>query len=101
VTAPYLRFASSNDENYQDAPIVSASGGDGGSGMEGRLAKVEASVENIQTALGDIKTDVRELRSEISNVRDKIDANFIITWAGVIGVALGLAFLMAKGFHWL
>jgi hypothetical protein len=69
------------------------SGGDDG-GMEARVAKLEATVEHIQRDLTDIKQDVREIRSSMST-------DFRLTWGGLIALALGLAGLMAKGFHWL
>lgn len=68
-------------------------GGDDG-GMEARVAKLEATVEHIQRDISDIKQDVREIRSSIST-------DFRLTWGGLIALALGMAGLMAKGFHWL
>jgi hypothetical protein len=46
------------------------SGGGGGTsgGMEPRVAKLEASVENIQRDIADIKTDVREFRNGIGGL---------------------------------
>lgn len=62
--------------------------------MEVRVAKLESDVESIKVNVTDIKADIRGLR-------DKIDRHFIIGWTGVIAAALGLAWLMAKGFKWL
>lgn len=39
--------------------------GDGGDGMEARIAKLESDVGHIQNDIGDIKTDIRELRNWI------------------------------------
>ena len=77
----------------RDLPGLFGPGRNAGS-MEARLAKVEAAVEHIQTDIGDVKTDVREIRA-------KIDANFLITWGGLIAAVLGLGALMAKGFKWI
>lgn len=66
---------------------------DGGS-MEPRIAKLESDVDHIQDDIQEIKKDLRTLLT--GGV-----AAFVITWAGLITSALGLAYLMAKGFHWL
>jgi hypothetical protein len=69
--------------------------------MEARVARLEASVEHIERDIVDIKTDVRSTRETIDRLRDRIEADFRITWAGIIALALGNAGLMAKGFGWL
>jgi hypothetical protein len=63
------------------------------SGMEARVAKLEAGVEHIQRDIGDIKADVR-------TIRDHARTDFRILFGGIIAVALGLAGMMARGFHW-
>jgi len=72
------------------------SGGGGGTsgGMEPRVAKLEAAVEHIQRDTTDIKTDVRTLR-------DNARTDFRVLFSAIIVVALGLAGMMARGFHWL
>jgi hypothetical protein len=62
--------------------------------METRVAKLETSVEYIRRDISDLRQDVREVRSLVA-------MDFRVTWAGLIAVALGLAGMMAKGFHWL
>jgi hypothetical protein len=69
-------------------------GGGEGSGIEGRIAKLESSVEHIESDVKEIKDDLRTL------LKGGIAA-FVLTWAGLIASALGLAYLMAKGFKWL
>lgn len=70
-------------------------GGDGTSdGMEARVAKVEAAIEFIQRDLADIRTEMRALRADART-------DFRLLFGSLIGVALGLAGLMAKGFGWL
>jgi hypothetical protein len=61
---------------------------------EARLAKLEASVEHIQADVAGIKSDVREIKTDA-----KIDLK--LYFGALITVALGLAGLMAKGFHWI
>lgn len=63
-------------------------------GMEARIAQLEATTTHIKEDVSELRKDVRELRAD-----SKVD--FRITWGGLIAVALGLAFLMAKGFKWL
>lgn len=62
--------------------------------MESRIVRLETIVEATDKRLGLIESDVR-------SIRDKVDTNFHITWVGIIVAALGLAGLMARGFHWL
>ncbi len=59
--------------------------------MEARVAKLEVAVEYIQRDIADLKADVRAIRT----------TDFRLTFGAIIAVALGMAGLMAKGFHWL
>ena len=71
------------------------SGSDGGGGnMEARIAKLESDVEYIKRDIGEIKTDVKEARNDL-----KVD--FRLLFGALIVAVLGLATLMAKGFHWI
>ncbi len=65
--------------------------------MEARVAKLEAASEFIQRDLVDLKSDMREIRKDITGIRT---TDFRLTFAAIIAVALGLAGVMAKGFHW-
>lgn len=62
--------------------------------MEARVAKLEAVAESIQRDIGDLKADVREIRRDMRT-------DFRLLFGALIAVSLGLAGLMAKGFHWL
>jgi hypothetical protein len=73
---------------------VRSSSGSGSDGMEPRVAKLEASVQHIESDIRDIKTDVRGIKTEAQR-------DFRLIFGAIIAVALGLAGLMAKGFHWL
>jgi hypothetical protein len=82
---------------HQSKSVALLRGGDGGGtfdGMEPRVAKLEAAVEHIQSDIADIKGDVRALRGDART-------DFRLLFGAIIVVALGLAGLMAKGFHWL
>ena len=68
-------------------PLQPPAGGGTYDGMDGWQTSVEA-------RLGEIKTDVRALR-------DEARSDFRLLFAAIIAVALGLAGLLAKGFHWL
>lgn len=58
--------------------------------MEARIAKLEASGEFVRVQLTELRADVRELRADMK-----------LLLGALVAVALGLAGLMAKGFHWL
>jgi len=62
-------------------------------GPAARVAKVEAAVEHIQTDVSEVKSDIRDLRKAA-------ETNFRILFGALIAAALGLAGVMAKGFHW-
>lgn len=62
--------------------------------METRVAKLESDVGHMLSTLGDIKADVRELGRDARS-------DFRLLFGAIIAVALGLAAMMAKGFHWL
>jgi hypothetical protein len=78
----------------REAPLQGGGGGGTSDGMEARVAKVEAAIEHIQQDISEIKGDVRSLR-------DYARTDFRVMFGAIIAVALGLAGLMAKGFHWL
>jgi hypothetical protein len=67
-------------------------------GMEPRLAKHETAVEFIQREIKELKDDLRAAKSDINGIRT---TDFRILFGAIIAVALGLAGLMSKGFHWL
>jgi hypothetical protein len=62
-------------------------------GLEARVAKLEAAVE-FQRSIAEIQTELQILRA---NAR----SDFRLTFAALLAAALGLAWLLAKGFHWL
>ena len=74
-------------------PIDPKRSGPYDSGMEARIAKLEAHAEHIQRDLGEVKTDLRTLAK-------KVDAHLLILGGMVIASSIGLAGLLAKGFHW-
>lgn len=65
--------------------------------MEARVAKLEASVQHMERDIGELKADVRQIRADITGIRT---TDFRLIFGAIITVALGLAGLMAKGFHW-
>lgn len=74
---------------------LNVGGSDGTSGgMEARMAKVEAALDHIGRGVTDIKLDVRTLREHARG-------DFRVLFGAVITVALDMAALMAKGFHWI
>jgi hypothetical protein len=73
--------------------------------MEARVAVLEEIAKSTKEMLADIRADQRAFRvqtdANFDKLRDQQRTDFRITWGGLIAVALGLAALMAKGFHWL
>ena len=86
------------EQKVNELALKSAGGGGTFDGMEPRVAKLEAAVEHIEEDVGDIKTDIRGLRGDISTIRT---LDFRILFGAIITATLGLALIMAKGFHWL
>lgn len=78
-----------------DKPPVDPSLRSGDNGpMEARVARLEADVEYIKRDVSEIKTDLKEFRKEARE-------DFRVTFGVIVFVTLGLAALMAKGFHWI
>jgi hypothetical protein len=46
------------------------------------------------------RATLKDLRDDLRTVRARQEADFRILFAALIGVALGMAGLVAKGFHW-
>ena len=72
--------------------------------MEARVAVLEEIAAATKQAVAGLQQEVRDLRAETSRrddaLRDAIETDFRILFGAIITVALGLATLMAKGFHW-
>ena len=72
-------------------------------GMEARVAWTEIASATKQAVAG-LQQEVHDLRTETSRrdeaLRDAIETDFRVMFGALITVALGLAALMAKGFHW-
>lgn len=77
-----------------DEALPEMGGGGTFGGMEARVAKLESTCEHILREMAEMKADIRDLRKD--GQRD-----FRIQFGALIAAALGLAGLMAKGFHWL
>lgn len=67
----------------------SGGGDNGGMDMTERIVRVEENVKALDTRLGLVERDLRDLGK-------KLDAHFY--W--ILAAMVGLAGLMAKGFHW-
>ena len=89
-----MSSADFDDRRERREPLKAAGGGGTSDGMEARMAKVEAALDHIGRDMTDVKIDIRSLR-------DHARTDFRVLFGAVIAVALGLAALMAKGFHWI
>jgi hypothetical protein len=58
------------------------------------IHKLEAHIEHIQSDINEIKSDIREIKRDART-------DFRLLFGALIFVAIGLAGLMAKGFHWI
>ncbi len=80
-------------------------GGEPPSGIEPRIARLETSVAHIERDAAEIRVDLKDLRietrAEFKGLRKTDESNFRLLFGALIAVALGLAGIMAKGFHWL
>jgi hypothetical protein len=72
--------------------------------MEARVAVLEEIAASTKQAVAGLQQEVHDLRSDtnrrIDSLRDAVESDFRILFGAIITVALGLAALMAKGFHW-
>ena len=76
------------------------SSGGGGPTLEARVAKLEATIEHVQRDVAEIKVILRGHDGKFDGLRDRMERDFRLLFGVIITVALGLAGLMAKGFHW-
>jgi hypothetical protein len=70
--------------------------GDDG-GMEAKIAQLETKVELMKEDISELRVDMRAMRGDIASIRT---TDFRLLFGATITVALGLAGLMGKGFHW-
>jgi hypothetical protein len=62
-------------------------------GLEARIARLEAILE--------FQRDIADIKAELQILRAKARSSFWLIFVALIVVALGLAWLLASGFHWL
>jgi hypothetical protein len=62
---------------------------------------VSAIKQRLDSELPTIKSDIGDLKKDFKDLRGKVDTHFLILGGMIISTALGLAYLLAKGFHWL
>ncbi|KJV33228.1 hypothetical protein VI08_11705 [Luteibacter yeojuensis] len=74
----------------------------------GHHAPLDARVSKLETAMDYVRDDIRNLRLELRDTRNELrgeihdvrtDVRLVL--GSLITVGLGLAGMMAKGFHWL
>jgi hypothetical protein len=89
IDSPHLPFPN-RDPRWQ----ADLKGAADESGTEARVAKLQGVIEDVQRDIAEIKTELLILRSDIRS-----DLRWVV--AELLAVALGLAALLATGFHWL
>ena len=62
-------------------------------GLEARITRLEAEIE--------FQRDIAEIKTELQILRANARSDFRIIFALITVAASGLAWLLAKGFHWL
>ena len=74
-----------------------------GAEPEGVEARVASSGRRFYTLAGIeyVQRNIAEIKTELQIMRGNARSDFRLTFAALIAVALGLAGLLAKGFHWL
>ncbi len=100
-TEPWIADEGSSDGGNDEPPIAKSGGGGDNGDMEARIARLESDMNHISKTLDEVKTDVREIRKDIQEVRKEAGRDYRTLFGALIAVALGLAGLMSKGFHWL
>lgn len=69
--------------------------------MEARVAKLEATLQHVQSDCADIKAEARTIRDKVDNVKDTLAGAKVWALVLYIGLAGALLYAMARGFKWL
>jgi len=68
--------------------------------MEARVAVLEQIAKDTKDVLVELKLDMREMRQEMREMRQDQRNDFRILFGAIITAVVGLAGVMAHGFHW-
>lgn len=71
------------------------------SAVETRLGQVETRLAVVETKLGSVEVSMVRVETAVIHMQDNARTDFRVTFGALIATALGLAAMMAKGFHWL
>ena len=66
--------------------------------ISSRVARMESDISYIKRDIAELKSDIKEVKGDIDKIRT---TDFRIIFGALITTALGLAGLMARGFHWI
>jgi peptidoglycan hydrolase CwlO-like protein len=73
--------------------------------FKGEMRAFKSEMLGFKSEMLGFKSEMRdfqqEVRSEFRDVRHQARTDFRLLFGALIGVALGMAALMAKGFHWI
>ena len=86
------RYRKNTDNQNHEPPA--GGGGEPPMELSERVIRVEEKLTGVDKRLELVEKDLRSLAS-------KVDSHFLVLAGMIIGLGLGLAGLMAKGFEWL
>lgn len=66
--------------------------------LDSRVARIESDISYLKRDVAELKADVKDMRNiDIKDIRKEMNRNLFY----LLGALVGLAGVMAKGFHWL
>ena len=71
------------------------------SAVESRVGQVETRLAVVETKLVTLEAGVVRTEAAVLRLQDNARTDFRLIFGALIGTGLGLASMMAKGFHWI
>jgi hypothetical protein len=95
-----IRMTSISTPSGRDKRLPSGPPSSYAEDMEARVAVLEQIAKDTKDVLVEIKQDIREIRRDNLDIRHDQRTDFRLLFGALITTAIGLACLMARGFHW-
>ncbi len=67
--------------------------GDGGDGMEARIARLESDVEHIKTDVAQLKKDVGQLKVDVATIKERLEHVVTHKWLAIYFAGLAALIL--------